>query len=217
MDDDLRLLLRSPALSLEPAADLSAVVRRRARQHRRRVRTAAASVTAALVVAGVLIGPSLQGSIDDLSNGRDQTAKDQTDARAPAATTEVVTIQNINGAELITWFEGARWCTAIARQTTKDACLGPVNPEHEGFSWVMPSGSPSLTVDDVHVVAGLLPPGASRVRVRMKGGREYAAAVVDGARFVMPVWSARIDDSAYPVEYFVAYDNSGREIARKPA
>lgn len=217
MEDDLRELLRSPALTLEPPAALPDAVRRNARRHRLRTRAACAGAALAVVAAGLLVGPALKDSLDELSSNRDQTAVPEHDPRAPAATTEVVTLQRINGAELITWFEGSRWCTATTRQTTRDSCLGPANPQHEGFSWIFASGSPSVTVDDEHVVAGLAPPGASRVAVHMKDGREYDAAIINTPRFVLPVWSARVDDSAYPVEYYVAFNNLGGEIARMPA
>jgi hypothetical protein len=216
-DSDLRLLLRSPALTLEPPITLPDAVRRKARRHRLRTRAAGAGTAVVLLGLGVLVGPSVKGSIDDLRNARSQPGEIKPDPRFPAATTEVVTLQQINGAEILTWFEGADWCTATTRVRRQKTCLGPANPAHQGFSWIVPSRSASVTVDNEHVVAGVAPPGASRVGVHMKDGREYDAVVVDGARFVMPVWSARVDDSTYPVEYYVAYDISGQEIARQPA
>jgi hypothetical protein len=216
-DDDVRVLLRSPALTLEPPTALPAAVRRQARRHRVRTRATGAGVAAAVVAGALLLGPGLKGSFDELRGGDGQTADVKADPRAPAATTEVVTLQQINGAEILTWFEGSQWCTVTTRQTHRESCQGPVNPAHEGFSWILASGSPSLTVDREHVVAGLVPPGASRVGVHMKDGREYSAVVSDGAQFPQPVWSVRVDDSAYPVDYYVAYDSAGQEIARKPA
>ena len=53
--------------------------------------------------------------------------------------------------------------------------------------------------------------------MHLKDGRELPTTVVDGVRFVLPVWSTRVDDSAAPVEYYVAYDRVGVEIARQPA
>ena len=216
MEDDLRVLLRSPALTLEPPATLPDVVRRKARRQRLRTRAAGAGTVLAVVAVGLLAGPGLKSSLDDLRNKND-AAGFAADPRFPAATSQVVTLQHINGADVLTWFEGSRWCTATTRATTKDGCLGPANPAHPGFSWVFASGSPFLTVDNEHVVAGLAPPGAARVGVHMKDGREYEADIVDGAKFVVPVWSARVDDSAFPVEYYVAYDSTGTEFARQPA
>jgi hypothetical protein len=216
-EDALRVLLRSPALALEPPTTLPDAVRRRAGRHRLRTRAAGVSGVALLAVTAALLAPSLHLFREGLPDGDTQPAEFKPDPRFPAATTDVVTMQRINGAEVLTWFEGARWCTATTRQTTKDSCLGPANPQHKGFGWVMAAGSASLTVDDAHVVAGLVPPGASRVVVHMRDGRDYRASVVDSARFVVPVWSVRVDDRRSPVAYYVAFDSTGREIARQPA
>jgi hypothetical protein len=217
-DDDLRLLMRSPALTLEPPAGLPDVVRRRARRHRRRVRTTSSLVLGVLVGLGILLGPGAVDSARSLKSSPDQTAGKQVDRRAPQATTEVVTMRTINGAQLLTWFEGTDWCTATTRVTRQKTCLGAVDPEHQGFSWIVPSRSPSVTVDDQHVVAGITPRNADRVIVHMKDGREFEAAIVDGRGFPLPVWSALlVDDTQGPVEYYAAYDQTGREIARKRA
>jgi hypothetical protein len=215
-DSDLRLLLHSPALTLEPPTTLPDAVRRKARRHRMRTRAAAATATLAVVVTGVLVGPSVRTSLESRRNSS-QANPFKPDPRFPAATTEVVTLQQINGAQILTWFQGSDWCTATTRVKHLETCLGPVNPDHQGFSYIAPARSASVTVDNEHVVAGLVPAGAARVGVHMKDGREYDAEVIDGARFVLPVWSARVDDSTSPVEYYVAYGNLGQEIARKPA
>ncbi len=215
IDDDLRLLLRSPALTLEPPETLAADVRRGARRQRLRARAGAGALAGALVAIGVLAGPDLAGSVDGLRNHPNQSAGVRPDPRAPAATTEVVTLQTINGAQVLTWFEGADWCTATTRITRQKTCLGAVDPQHRGFSWLVPSRSPSVTVDNEHVVAGIVPPGASRVGVHMSDGREFEGEIVVGSRFPVPVWSTRVDDSHGRVAYYVAYDLAGREIARK--
>ncbi|MBK5306334.1 MAG: hypothetical protein JJD92_06565 [Frankiaceae bacterium] len=217
IDDDLRVLLRSPALALEPPSGLSADVRRRARRHRARTRVAAGGTTAALVVVGVLVLPSVRTAVDDLREGRNQPAGIRTDPRFPAATTDVVTLQRINGAEILTWFEGSRWCTVTSRVTQKESCVGPVDSAHRGFSWVQAAGSPSLTVDDQHVVAGIVPPDASRVIVHMRDGREFEAVIATGNRFPAPVWSTLVDDSTGVVSHYAAFDRLGKEIARRNA
>jgi hypothetical protein len=216
-DSDLRLLLRSPALTLEPPAALPDVVRRKARRHRMRTRATAATATLAVIVTGLLVGPGVRTSLESRRNSSSQANPFKPDPRFPAATTEVVTLQQINGAQILTWFQGSDWCTATTRVKHLETCLGPVNPDHQGFSYVASARSASVTVDNEHVVAGLVPPGASRIVVHMKDGREYDAEVVDGARFVLPVWSARVDDSSSPVEYYVAFGHLGQEIARKVA
>jgi hypothetical protein len=216
-DDDLRVLLHSPALTLEPSASLPDDVRRRARRRRTRTRIAGAGVATAVIAAGLLLGPGIASSIQELQQKKGQSAGITRDPRFPAATSDVVTLQSINKASVLTWWQGSDWCTVTTRVTHGYACFGPVNPEHQGFSRVLPSGSASITVDREHVVAGLVPPGAARVGVHMKDGREYEATIVDGTRFLVPVWSVRVDDSTYPVAYYVAYDSLGRELARQPA
>jgi hypothetical protein len=216
-DDDLRVLLRSPALALEPSPTLSDDVRRKARRHRARNRAAGGGATAALVVVGVLLGPGLAGSLTDLNERRNQPAGITADPRFPAATTDVVTLQIINLASVVTWFEGADWCTTTTRVTRRKTCLGAVDPAHQGFSWIVPAGSVSVTVDDRHVVAGIVPPGATRVVVHLTDGREVESVIVTGNRFPAPVWSALVDDSSGSVEYYAAFDRLGKELARKTA
>lgn len=217
LDDDLRVLLHSPALALEPPQTLTDAIRRTARRHRARARVAAGVATAGLVVIGVLVGPGLAGSIGELRESRNQPAAIEPDPRAPAATTDVVTMQRINGAEILTWFEGSRWCTATTRVTARDSCQGPVDPEHVGFSWVLPAGSASVTVDSQHVVAGIVPPGASRVIVHMTDGREFEGVITTGTRFPTKVWSTYLLGEPGTVEYYAAFDRLGAEIARQPA
>jgi hypothetical protein len=216
-DSDLRLLLRSPALTLEPPSTLPDVVRRKARRHRLRTRALGVTTAAVLIAGGVLIAPGVRTSLENLRNDSTRASAVKPDPRFPAATTEVVTLEHINGAEVLTWFQGSDWCTATTRVKHQETCLGPVNPDHQGFSWIAPARSASVTVDSEHVVAGLVPPGASRVVVHMKDGREYDAPIVAGARFNQPVWSIRVDDSTSPVDYYVAFGHLGQEIARKPA
>jgi hypothetical protein len=216
-DDDLRVLLRSPALTLEPRATLPDDVRRQARHHRLRVRAGGSGAAAVLVAVGVLLGPGLASSVDDLRSRTSQANAFKPDPRFPQATSAVLTMREINGANLLTWFEGSRWCTSTTRHTNQNTCLGPVAAAHRGFSWVLPAGSPSLTVDNQHVVAGIVPPDASRVVVHMKDGREFEGVFVDDSRFPRPVWSTLIDDSHGTVAYYAAFDPTGKEIARKPA
>lgn len=216
-DGDLRILLRSPALTLDPPSDLPDVVRSRARRRRWRIRAGGGLALASLVAGGLLLGPTLADSVDGLSNGPGQSADAKPDPRAPEATSEVVTLQTINAAQVVTWFEGADWCTGTTRVTRQRTCLGPVDPNRPGFSRILPAASPSLTVDGQHLVAGVLPPDAARVLVRMKDGREYTAQVYDGRGFVLPVWWVLVDDSSQPVEYYAAVDQAGSEVARTPA
>ena len=214
-DDDLRQLMRSPALTLEPPPTLPADVRHQARRHRVRTRVGGALGATALVAAAVLVGPAIVDSVDSLRT-RPVPADGFTPPPGfPAATSEVVTLQTLNGAHVLTWFEGSDWCTKTTRITRTRTCLGAVDPRHQGFSWLLPAGSPSLTVDNTHVVAGIAPPGAARVVVHLSNGQDVEAPFVDGVRFPTPVWSTVVDDRHATVAYYVAYDDAGREIARK--
>jgi hypothetical protein len=216
-DEDLRVLLHSPALTLDPPLTLADGVRRKARRHRLRTRAAGVGLTAGVAAVGLLLGPGLKGSLDDLRDGRGQPAALKPDPRAPHATTDVLTLRIVNKAEILTWFEGSEWCTKTTRVTSQQTCLGPVDPAHQGFSWVVPVRSPSVTVDDQYFVAGIAPPGATRIVVHMSDGREFDTDIVSGARFPAPVWSSvGIDLSTGRVESYIAYDGGGLEIARKP-
>ena len=217
-DDDLGVLLRSPALTLEPPAQLALSARRRARRRRLELRAVSSAIAVAVVGGALLLGPGLIDSVRNIGSHPDQSAGTQADPRFPGATTEIVTLNSINGASVLTWFEGADWCTATTRVTRQKTCLGAVDPEHRGFSWVVPARSPSVTVDNQHVVAGIVPPDASRVVVHMTDGREFEATLFDGARFPRPVWAVLlVEDPPGVVEYYAAFDAAGKQIARKQA
>lgn len=218
VDDDLRVLLHSPALTLEPGVALPDQVRRRARRHRIRTRVVAVGVTASVAAAGLLLGPGVKGSIDDLRSRSSAASAAKPDPRAPHATTAVLTLRIVNKAEILTWFEGSQWCTKTTRVTSQGTCLGPVDPAHRGFSWVLPVHSPSVTVDDQFYVAGIAPPGATRIVVHMSDGREFDTEFASGARFPAPVWSSVAINLSYGrVASYIAYDGGGKEIARKTA
>jgi hypothetical protein len=218
LDDDLRVLLHSPALTLEPPETLSNDVRRKARRHRLRTRAVGGAAAVVLLAGGVLVGPQLASSLGDLKTRNTDASAPKPDPRAPHATSDVVTLRIVNKAEILTWFEGAKWCTQTTRIKAQSACSGPADPKHQGFSWVVPVRSPSVTVDNQYYVAGIAPPGATRIVVHMSDGREFDTEIVSGAGFVMPVWSSVAINLSYGhVAYYAAYDATGREFARQPA
>jgi hypothetical protein len=93
-----------------------------------------------------------------------------------------------------------------------------VEPSHQGFSYILPPRSSAVTVDDEHVVAGIAPPGSSRVLVHLNEGRFFDALITTGAGFAAPVWSALLfDDADGRVDYYTAFDGKGQEIARLKA
>jgi hypothetical protein len=82
----------------------------------------------------------------------------------------------------------------------------------------VPARSPSVTVDDQYYVAGLTPPGATRIAVHMSDGREFDTDIVTGSRFPVPVRSSHAINLSYGrVAYYAAYDANGVEFARKKA
>lgn len=205
-DPDVSLLLRSPALALEPPADLVEGVRRRARRVRRRQQAAGA----ALVVAAVAVGGALLPPLLDRGTGADP-AGTGVDPRAPDASSAVVELRLLHGASLITWWEGRLWCTNVLRVTTDRSCVGPVS-DGPGLTRV----KPALTVDDRVVAAGTVGADVAQVRVELVAGTPLVAELVDGGgTFRQRVWSVELPKRA-EVSAFVAYDAAGAEVARRP-
>ena len=213
-DDDVQVLLRSPALALEPAPGLADSVRGQARRTSRRRRAGAAVATLAVVGLGIAVGPAAVDAYDGLRNREVQEAGPPRDPRFPAATSAVVTMRTLNGAEVVTWYERSSWCTAASRVSRSRTCVGPVDEEARGIPRFLTAGSPSLTVDNRLVVAGVLGTDVVRVKVHLVDGREFEAEVVEGAGFVRPVWSALLAGHSVPVEWVAGFDTAGREVAR---
>jgi hypothetical protein len=213
-EEDLRLLLHSPALTLQPAPGLADRIRVKARHVRRRRAILSTAATVAVLAAAGAVAPSVADGIDGLRNRADQQAGPSKDPRHPNATTDVVTMRLLNGAEVVTWYEGSKWCTATSRVTSQTFCTGPISPDARGLPKHLNIGAPSLTVDNLPVVAGILGSGVHKVIVHMVDGREFDAEVVEGRGFVRPVWSARLRGEPGTVAYYLGYDRLGREVAR---
>ena len=213
-DEDLRTLLHSPALTLQPAPGLADTVRGRARRVTRRRRAAGALASVVLVAGGVAFGPTVADGLDDLRNREDETPGFARDPRFPDATSDVVVMKTIRGAQLLTWYEGNEWCTVTTRVTQARTCVKPVDPDAAGIPRYLGAGSPSLTVDDREVIAGVVGTGVSRVRVHLVDGRAYEGDIVEGRGFVRPVWCAVVAGPSSPVAYIAGYDQLGREVAR---
>ena len=213
-DDDLRVLLRSPALALEPAPRLADAVRGQARRTTRRKRLGTAAASLGVVAAAVTFGPAVADGFDALRNRDVQEAGPPRDPRFPAATSAVVTMRTLNGAQVVTWYERSSWCTAASRVSRSRTCVGPIDADATGIPKFLTAGAPSLTVDDRRVVAGVLGTDVNRVKVHLEDGREFAADVVEGDGFVRPVWSALLAGHAVPVEWVAGFDEQGREIVR---
>ena len=216
-DDDLRLLLRSPALTLEPAPGLADRVRGQAKGVRRRRALGATGVTVAVAAVAALLAPAVADGIDGLRNRADQQAGPSAEPGFPNATSEVVTMRRLNGAQIVTWFEGSAWCTATSRVTSSRTCLRPVDPDARGLPKHLNQGATSLTVDGLPVVAGVAGADVSRVVVHMTDGREFDTDMVDGRGFVLRVWSGWLNGDPGTIAYYIGYDDLGHEVARVPA
>lgn len=205
MTEPVSDLLRSPALALEPPPGLADGVRRRAGRIRRRRRVAGAALVVAAVVSGGAVLPGLlsRDAGSDLAGMRG-------DPRAPLATSEVVELRLLNGASLITWWEGRLWCTGVYRVTTDRGCAGPVS-DRGGLT----SLRPALVVDDRVSAAGTAGPDVARVTVELASGAPLVAELVDGeGSFRQRVWSVELPRRA-EVTAYVAYDAAGVEVDRR--
>lgn len=207
-DDELGALLRSPALALEPPADLVAAARAGARRVQRRRRVAAATLTAA-AVAAVLAGTGLAGGVD---GPPDRVATETGDPRFPSATTPVVVLSELNGGEVVTFFEGRAWCTAAVRSGTAKACSRALGSEIPPFAFLRAPGNETLTVDRDTLVSGVLGTGIARVTVTVSGGSELTANTVEADGFARPVWWMQVTPDA-PVTGYTAYDAAGGVVA----
>ena len=216
-EDDLRLLLHSPALGLEPEPGLADRVRGRARRVRRRRALVSTATAVALLAVGALLAPSVAGGIDGLRNRADQQAGPKRDPHYPDATSDVVTMRLLNGAKIVTWFEGSQWCTRTSRVTSTKLCLGPIKADARGLPKHLNPGTASLDVDGLPVVAGIAGVDVTQVTAHMKDGRDFDTDVVQGKGFVRPVWSAWLRGDPGTVAYYVGYDALGHEVARVDA
>ena len=213
-EQDLRLLLRSPALALEPEPGLADVVRGRARRVARRRRITSGVVAVAVIGGGVALTPVVARQVDELRNRPAQNAGLPFDRNFPNATSEVVTMRTLNGAQVVTWYEKSQWCTAASRVTRSRTCLGPVDAKATGIPRYLGPSSPSLKVDNWQLAAGVVGANVARVRVHLVDGREIEAELHSGKGFVLPVWSALIAAPAGTVDYVMAFDKEGRETTR---
>lgn len=214
-DEDLRTLLHSPALTLQPTPGLADTVRGRARRVTRRRRAVGALSTVVLLAGGLAFGPALADSLDSLRNREEDSSPGfARDSRFPEATSDVVVMKTLRGAQLLTWYEGSEWCTVTTRVTQARTCVKPIDPNAAGIPRYLGAGSPSLTVDNREVIAGVVGSGVSRVKVHLVDGRVYEGDLVEGRGFVLPVWCAVVEGPSSPVAYIAGYDQLGREVAR---
>ncbi len=211
-EDELRLLLRAPQLSLDPTPGLPDRVRRRGRVLRRRQRTAGGSlVVAALLTAG-LAGPSLVARL----RAPDQAVvagRPVPDPRFPDATTEVATLAP---AGIFTYFKGAQWCTVARRLSDSSTCSPLPAPNAPSLVSVRGPGTNSLSIDRIRLAAGLAGAGVVKVELLLSDGSHLVAVLIDGhGSFPQPVWSASVPPSR-TVERYTAFNAAGQVLATRP-
>ena len=211
-EDELRLLLRAPQLSVDPTPGLPDRVRRRARVlHRRRRAAGGTLVVAALLTAG-LAGPSLVARLGapDQATVAGQPVPDP---RFPDATTEVVTLAP---AGIFTYFRGVQWCTVARRLSDSSTCSPPAAAGTAALPSVRAAGTNSLSIDRIRLAAGLAGAGVAKVELLLSDGSHLVADLTDGhGSFPQPVWSAPVPPTRTVARY-TAYDASGRVLGSRP-
>ncbi len=210
-EDELRLLLRGPQLSLDPTPGLPDRVRRRARVIRRRRRAAGGTLVVAAMLATGLLGPTLVARLrapDQATVAGPPTP----DPRFPDATSEVVTLAP---AGIFTYFRDSQWCT-VARRLSDSSTCSPLPPGPPALSSVRGPGTNSLSIDRIRLAAGLAGPGVGKVELVLSDGSHLVAHLTDGhGSFPHAVWWASIPTSRSVARY-AAYDAAGLLLASRP-
>ena len=210
-EDELRLLLRGPQLSLDPTPGLPDRVRRRARVVRRRRRAAGGTLVVAALLAPGLLGPTLVARLraPDQATVAGLPARDP---RFPDATTEVVTLAP---AGIFSYFRGSQWCTVARRLSDSSTCSPPATGR-PALSSVRGPGSNSLSIDRIRLAAGLAGPGVGKVELILSDGSHLVADLTDGhGSFPDPVWWASIPTNRSVARY-TAYNAAGLLLATRP-
>ena len=208
-EPDLRALLASPALDLEPPADLVEGVHRGARRVRWRRAAGTAALALVVLVGAASVVPRLQA--DKPTTGQVALPPD---SRFPQSTTPIAVLERLNGGEVVTFFEGARWCTASSRADTSTTCSRNIGAVVQPFAFLSRQGTESLSVDADGLVAGLLGDGVATVEVELSDGRTIRARSEQPGGFARAVWWLRVPAGAVVVGY-TARDDRGQPVARR--
>lgn len=207
---DLSDRLRAPALALEPDAGLADAVRRRAGRVRRRRRVAGSALGVAAVVGVAGLVPGLLGP----SRGSDLATADRSYG-VTDATSEVVLLERVNGADVVAWFEDDVPCAAAIRVKRSFECAPAVSPRSvDAFPALFDQGTSALRVDDRQLVGGLVQEGVPVVRVELAQGRPVPARTRRGDGFPFPVFFAELPRGAV-VTAVVAVGGDGSELGRR--
>lgn len=206
---DLRELMQSPALALEPAPTLDTVVRREARALRRRRRALGAALAVVGLAGAVGVVPALVS--------RDEPAQvagfPSEDYGIKGATSGVVLLEKLNGAAVVAYYEGNELCIAPIRVKRTRTCAPAVNPATTAvFPHVF--GLDAARVDDRRLLVGQAGRGVVDIRVDIEGQPPLIATQVSGRGFALPVFYAEIPKGAV-VTGIRGFALDGREIGRR--
>ena len=207
---DLSDRLRSPDLALEPGAGLADVVRRRAGRVRRRRRVAGSALGVAAVVGALGLVPGLVGTSGDAPLA---TADRSYGVRT--ATSEVVLLERVNGADVVAFFQDDLPCVSAIRVRKSQTCAENVSSlSVETFPALFDVGAKALRVDDVQLFGGLVQAGVPTVRIELAEGPSVEAQTRSGAGFPFPVFFAELPRGAVVTEV-VAVGGEGTELGRR--
>lgn len=214
-EDDLAALLRSPALGLEPPRDLLEGVQAGARTVRRRQAAGTVALSVVAVLVAVLVGPGLLGGGADEPDERVVQPASPFAERFPLATSSFELLENLNDGEVVTWFQGRRWCTAAIRVRTAEGCSGALGATVPPFAFLRLPGHETLTVDRDTLVAGVLGTGVEEVRVVLSDGSSPVVSAVSGRGFPRPVWWTAVPPGT-SLRSVTAHDEAGGVVGSYP-
>ncbi len=188
---DLSAAMQSSALDLEPRPDLADVVRGRARGVRRR-RAAAGSLLGVAAVAGaVLLVPDRPTPSTLVGQGTDHGIR--------GATSEVVVLDQLNGADVVGYYVDDQPCVAAIRIKNQQHCGPGVSAAStSAFPLVFPPDDGALRVDARQLVAGVAGSSVTTVRLVLDRGRPLVAATSPGRGFALPFFSVEVPAGAVP-------------------
>lgn len=211
---DLRELMQSPTLALEPLPTLDTVVRREARALRRRRRSVAAALSLVGFAGGVAVLPGLLAPDRVMQVPGGMPTEDY---GIRGATSDVVLLEEINGAKVVAWYEGRELCIATIRVKRGRTCAPAVDPATtNAFPHVFPLEV--TRVDDRRLLVGQHLGDVDRagvtVRVDLDRQPGLVATGVSGRGFPLPVFYVELPKGAVPTEVR-GLDQDGRTVARR--
>lgn len=207
---DLSDRLRSPAYALEPDPGLVDTVRRRAGRVRRRRRAAGSALGLAAVVGAAGLAPGLLGTSHEAPLATADRSYGVT-----TATSEVVLLERVNGADVVAFFREDLPCASAIRVKRSETCAENVSPRSvEPFPALFDLGAKALRVDDVQLLGGLVQESVPIVRVELAEGPPVEARTRRGDGFPFPVFFAELPRGAV-VTAVVAVGGDGSELGRR--